>query len=185
MDSLAAEYGVSQHTLRASMRRVGVDSKTRRRTSRKVTPEIRSQVIQMRRDGNRWADICHAVGLSKFTVSAILGAAGEHGWIYKRWVNSDGYEYMTVPSGHPLHAAFRDLRSKKSGSLHILVHRFVMAESLGRALMPWETVHHINGDRLDNRLENLQLRNGAHGKGAPFRCADCGSKNLVPEPLTD
>jgi hypothetical protein len=66
--------------------------------------------------------------------------------------------------GRPLRAAPGTTWIDKYGYVNRTVHgvtmfehRHVMEQHLGRLLWPDENVHHINGDRTDNRLANLEL----------------------------
>lgn len=66
---------------------------------------------------------------------------------------------------------------------YILEHRKVMAEHIGRPLKRSESVHHIDGDKQNNNISNLQLCFGKHGKGVALRCGACGSQNIISNPL--
>jgi hypothetical protein len=58
-------------------------------------------------------------------------------------------------------------------------HRLLVEREIGRPLHRSEQVHHKNGLRDDNRLDNLELRLGNHGSGATH-CPHCGGSLVVP-----
>lgn len=64
---------------------------------------------------------------------------------------NNGYPVVTLPPDSPF-IGMAHRRSRR-----IFEHRLVMAQWLGRSLEDWEVVHHRNGIRTDNRIENLEL----------------------------
>jgi len=85
-------------------------------------------------------------------------------WKGGRLRSHQGYVRVLKPS-HP--------NADQTG--YVQEHRLVMSEYLGRPLTELESVHHRNGIKDDNRIENLELTtNGAH-KGRIF-CPYCGKE---------
>ena len=78
--------------------------------------------------------------------------AGHPEWKGGRRLDKSGYVLLYMPD----HPDARRLKGRKSGG-HIREHRWVMEQALGRRLLPTEVVDHINGQKGDNRLENLRL----------------------------
>ena len=66
-------------------------------------------------------------------------------WRNGRSVNSEGYVRIHMP-GHP-----------NACDGYVYEHRYVMELKIGRLLTSEEIVHHLNGIKDDNRIENLAL----------------------------
>lgn len=67
-------------------------------------------------------------------------------WKGGRYITKWGYVYIRVENNHP--TAYRGYRKE---------HRYVMEKHLGRLLKSSEHIHHINGNKTDNRIKNLIL----------------------------
>ena len=90
-----------------------------------------------------------AEGKRGMTGKHLAGRVGPraNAWKGGRRVGPYGYVYVWVGLDHPL-ANSRGYATE---------HRLVMSASLSRPLTRSEIVHHLNGDKTDNRLDNLEL----------------------------
>jgi uncharacterized C2H2 Zn-finger protein len=104
-------------------------------------------------------------------------------WNIKKIISKGDY-YYCVAEGHP--------KANKHG--YVLHHRVVVENHLNRLLSDREVVHHINGDKRDNRIENLQVLDSKthlqlHGakKGRLYvdlKCPQCGRLFTKPHNST-
>jgi hypothetical protein len=74
---------------------------------------------------------------------------------YSKTTDKCGYVQIWIPASDP-YCGDGDNRPTTSG-MRVAEHRYVMAKHLGRMLTAYENVHHKNGVRDDNRIENLEL----------------------------
>jgi transposase len=189
---LAVRYGVTHASVLKRVRAQGVEIRPRgggQKCPRLLSPEQEEELIQRYLAGKLITDLAHEFAVSYKTAWRAMTRNGircrpagetrrsplperDRPPKKPRQVTASGYMQVWLPREHPF-ATMCQARG------WVLEHRLKMAEKLGRPLTPNESVHHKNGNRQDNRLRNLELRQGKHGNGQSWRCADCGSRNLV------
>jgi hypothetical protein len=75
-------------------------------------------------------------------------------WKGGRFTDKNGYVYVMVDR---LQSPTREIAAQMTKTRYILEHRAVKAADVGRPLLRTEQVHHVNGVKNDNRLENLSI----------------------------
>jgi DNA-binding CsgD family transcriptional regulator len=203
LEQIAARYGAAALTVKRRLIECGIpirsrgarDPRAAQASSRRLTDQQEEDVARRYVDGELIRDIAASLWVGRKTIDNTLrrqnvqrrdrreaslkrfSDARSEGRRHVNWKggrhrNDDGYFLVRVDPEDPL-AVMRMDRG------YVLEHRLVMARHLGRPLESHETVHHKNGRRDDNRIENLELRRGKHGKGQVMCCGDCGSRNIV------
>ena len=89
-------------------------------------------------------------GFTGYCVECARTGSRSHHWKGGRFKHLSGYILVRLTPDHPFY---------EMADIHHLVteHRLIMAEHIGRPLKKDEIVHHKNGIKDDNRLENLEL----------------------------
>ncbi len=181
--ALAKEYGCSVKAVRRACNRQGIKSRGSNK-DRKLTTQQIDDATRFYVDNPEMSvsEIARRLGVSQSTLNhsfrrrgvKIRGnyARGEQHGMWKGGRREHrGYYKISIPE--------HDWCWPMSYAGIILEHRYVMARHLGRLLSSDQTVHHINGNGKDNRIENLKLYQSRHVGGAAAHCGDCGSINIT------
>ena len=104
---------------------------------------------------------CSSKRISKLN-KEINSGCNSTSWSGGRMMNGSEYIWVQISKDSPYYPMAHNRR-------YIPEHRLIMAQHLGRCLTGNEIVHHINGIKTDNRIENLALaRSNKEHFTAPF-----------------
>ena len=158
-EAIAQRFGCSCSPVRKAVRRLRL--KRRRPSPRRIRLADDEVLRQLFNEGVPLEAIAQHFGCSCSPVRIAVRRLGlkrgpqlpracrenNSNWRGGRVAIAEGYVGVLVGIGHP----GADVRG------YILEHRLVMQTELGRPLRRDEVVHHINGSKTDNRIENLVL----------------------------
>lgn len=157
---IADAFGLDVGTIHHYLHLNGIPTPRKGRVMNSACEKNREIVLRLFREGKTLTSIADLVKTNVSRVAQFLRRNGvthiPHGrpakedhWLWGGgWrVNKDGYIEIYVDQ-HPNHRKY---------TKYILEHRLVMEKAIGRYLLRTEVVHHKNGVKDDNRIENLQL----------------------------
>lgn len=182
---IAATFGVHRKTVANAIRRGNIALRRSGPRPIEFSAKLKDKVTELWRDGQSHEQMAATLKIPFGRVRKIVGDLGlpkrPRRFIPKRWVKPDGYVYINLAKDDPMRAMCQNANGNNQRG-YVLEHRVVMAGHLGRPLLAAERVHHRNGKRGDNRIENLELWTLGHKDPSGVRVADCIVDRFAHQP---
>lgn len=104
-------------------------------------------VTKKKREGNWTGRCCRCTG-------KLMRMENSVAWKGGRNLNGGGYIRIKIDMNN-------EYFCMTSKDRYILEHRYIMAQKIGRPLTKFEHVHHLDGNKINNSVDNLILLDGA------------------------